>query len=530
MTKENVTQTFGELGFSIPKEHEDDYTKLLAAVHDCAESVAALEDFHPPTDLDRFPRKDVKRPTLEENVLGHAWAHTFSIKDKEPNNGPLAGKTVCLKDCICVKGVPQLLGTSIIDPWTPEADATVVRWTLEAGAEIVGTAHCENWCQSTSSFSSAQGIVENPFGKGYSAGGSTSGAAALVGGGLVDIGIGADQGGSIRVPASLCGCVGLKPSHGLIPYTGIASNDPIDDHAGPLARTVLEVAQCLDAISGYDDFDDRSLGAGQHGSQHFAADLLAQGNEGAKGLRVGIIKEAFELPFLDLNYKKMVLEAATKFRDIGASVEEISVPLHPTGNAFWTIQQRVSCYLALMGQQHGRRQYNLTGLEEAKLPWTQQKFENCVYEGFNTDRTMLMILGFATTQNVFLNGKYIIDKFPALYAKATNLCLKLRYEYEKVFQGFDVLITPTTPFVAPAHGTKSTPIATIAPTVGLTANTVQFDATGQPAMSLPVGFLPAKEDHSVMLPVGMQIIGGMWQDDKVLRAGHAWQKHFDWRA
>lgn len=100
-----------------------------------------------------------------------------------------------------------MLGTKIVEPWTPKGDATVVSWVLEAGAEIVGTTNCENWCQSTSSFSSAYGTVENPHAEGYSAGGSTSGAAALVGAGLVDVAIGADQGGSIRVPAALCGCL-----------------------------------------------------------------------------------------------------------------------------------------------------------------------------------------------------------------------------------------------------------------------------------------------------------------------------------
>jgi amidase len=125
---------------------------------------------------------------------------------------------VCLKDCIAVAGVPQTLGTKIIEPWTPEGDATVVTWALEAGAEIVGTANCENLCQSTSSFSSAYGIVENPFAEGFSAGGSTSGPAALVAGGIVDIAIGADQGGSIRVPAALCGCKSPKCLSGTIIY------------------------------------------------------------------------------------------------------------------------------------------------------------------------------------------------------------------------------------------------------------------------------------------------------------------------
>ncbi|KAI5241866.1 putative amidase [Aureobasidium subglaciale] len=511
VSTEDVRSTFAKLNVSVPESEEDDYQKLLAAIHDCADTVAALPDFHPSTDLERFPRNNVQRPTLDKNVLGHAWAHNFSIKDKQPS-GPLTGKTVCLKDCICVAGVPQLLGTDIIDPWIPEADATVVRWALEAGAEIVGTAHCENWCQSTSSFSGAQGIVQNPYAEGYSAGGSTSGAAALVAGGLVDVGIGADQGGSIRVPASLCGCVGLKPTHGLVPYTGIASNDPIDDHAGPLARTVLEAAECLDAISGYDSIDDRSLGAPKHNSTSFAADLKSA--DSAKGMRVGILTEAFEIALLDKDVKSLVLSAANKFKALGAMVEEVSIPMHPVGNAVWTIQQRISGYLALQGQQTGRHGYGLTGLETAKLPWTQGKFDKC----------------FPTTKNIFLNGKYLIDTFPALYPKAQNLCRQLRIAYEQAFENYDVLITPTTPFVAPKHGALTTPIATIAPTVGLTSNTVQFDATGQPAMTIPIGFIPAKEDDKVMLPVGMQIIGGMWQDGKVLRAGHAWQSAFDWKA
>jgi amidase len=164
-----------------------------------------LPDHELPTDLERFPRKNVHRVLPQEQVLGVAWAHKCSIKDPSIQ-GPLSGKTVCLKDCIAVAGVPQMLGTTAIEPWTPKGDATVVTWALEAGAEIVGTTNCESWCQSTSSFSSSYGIVENPHAAGYSAGGSTSGATALVGGGLVDIAIGADQGGSIRVPAALCGC------------------------------------------------------------------------------------------------------------------------------------------------------------------------------------------------------------------------------------------------------------------------------------------------------------------------------------
>ena len=154
-----------------------------------------------------------------------------------------------------------------------------------------------------------------------------------------------------------------------------AISDTASDHAGPLARTVLEVAECLDAISGYDNIDDRGLGAPKHGSTTFAQGLRE--NKEVEGFRIGLIKEAFHIPLMDPGVKDMVLAAAKKFEDIGAVVEEVSIPMHPLGNAFWTIQQRVSGYLALMGQQHGRHGYGLTGLEEAKLPWTQEKFDKC---------------------------------------------------------------------------------------------------------------------------------------------------------
>lgn len=118
----------------------------------------------------------------------------------------MAKKTVTLKDCIAVAGVPQFYGSNAFPAWTPSTDATVVTRLLDAGADIVGTSVCENFCNSTASFTSAQGTVENPHKSGYSAGGSTSGGAALVGSGIVDVAIGTDQGGSIRVPSALCGC------------------------------------------------------------------------------------------------------------------------------------------------------------------------------------------------------------------------------------------------------------------------------------------------------------------------------------
>lgn len=199
-----------------PKE-SGDYYELLAAVHDCAEHISSLPDYQPVPDTDRYPRQDIRRPRRDEQLHGAAWAHRFLIRGSRDGGGhaQLAGKSVCVKDCIAVAGVPQFYGTDAFPPWTPSTDATVVTRVLDAGADVLGTATCEHFCNSTASFTSAQGTVENPHARGYSAGGSTSGGAALVAAGDVDIAIGTDQGGSIRVPSALCGCkFGLFPSMG----------------------------------------------------------------------------------------------------------------------------------------------------------------------------------------------------------------------------------------------------------------------------------------------------------------------------
>lgn len=190
---------------------------LLAAVHDIAEQLESMPDYQPVPDRKRYPRENIRRPSRAEQQYGAAWAHKFLIKgatqtSQQPTGATcsspssLAGKTVCVKDCIAVADVLQFYGSDAFPAWKPSTDATVVSRVLEAGADIHGTCVCEAFCNSTSSFTSAQGTIENPHQAGYSAGGSTSGGGALVGGGVMDIALGTDQGGSIRVPSSLCGC------------------------------------------------------------------------------------------------------------------------------------------------------------------------------------------------------------------------------------------------------------------------------------------------------------------------------------
>lgn len=140
------------------------------------------------------------------------------------------------KDNVAVKDVPAMLGTDFIDNWVPNTDATVVTRILEAGGKVLGKAMCENMSLWGASGSASTGLIHNFHAQGYSAGGSSSGTAVLVASGEVDMGIGGDQGGSIRLPASKNGIVGLKPTFGLVPYTGIASFEATLDHTGPMTR------------------------------------------------------------------------------------------------------------------------------------------------------------------------------------------------------------------------------------------------------------------------------------------------------
>jgi amidase len=309
--------------------------------------------------------------------------------------------------------------------------------------------------------------------------------------------------------------VGLKPTHGLIPYTGVTSGDALNDHVGPIARTVLDVASCLDALAGRDNLDDRTLGAPLPFSSAFAS-ALSQSRENVASFRIGILLEGFEHELVEPAVKEHVLKAAHRFEQLGAHVEPVSLPCHLEGPGIWTIQQRISGSLNLLGLQTGRRGCSMTGFEEARLPWTDNSFQRL----------------FPATKNTMVNGLYLMRNYPGLYAKALNLAQRLRDAYDELFKTFDVILMPTTPCVAPRHADwreGESVLKALRPSIGLTINTAIFNLTGHPAMNLPVGMLPSRDDKSVGLPVGMQIVSGLWQEQKVLDAGHAWEKSFGWK-
>lgn len=227
-TTEEMSEVCEALGMSMPVAEIDGFIAQMGGAVAAYNVLDMLPDDVPAV---KYPRTPGYQPTGEENVY-NAWYRKAEVKGAA--SGKLHGKTVVLKDNVLLAGVPMMNGASSLQGYVPDVDATIVTRMLDAGATIVGKAHCEYFCFSGGSHTSALGPVINPRKAGYSAGGSSSGSATLVAAKEVDMAIGGDQGGSIRIPSAYCGTYGMKPTHGLVPYTGVMPIESTLDHTGPM--------------------------------------------------------------------------------------------------------------------------------------------------------------------------------------------------------------------------------------------------------------------------------------------------------
>jgi amidase len=504
------------------------------------------------------------RPDRDENPL-NAWAHKSALKSSNPSaaNGPIKGKTVAFKDNISVGGLPLGLGASSsllaggkhsISP----IDATVVKRVLEAGGIVKGTATCENFSMFALSYTSDSGVVHNAWLPGYATGGSSSGCGALVSiddvtesrktgkdnrrydiGEGVDLGLGGDQGGSIRLPAAYSGIYGLKPTHGLVPYTGIASLNPMIDHVGPMTRTVEDCALLLGVLAGYDGIDFRMTPETPLRSQvpDYIGDLKAwvaskeskaewTSSTAAKGLRVGILKESFELAGLDQEVISTVMTAAERFRSLGADVQDISIALHLHGAAIWTIAARPMMPDCVAGKAPSLLSYPMPHYDP--VPINQNFFDTLANRN-------------PATVNTLMNSAHMERKYGhSLGKKAMMHSLELQAAYDKAFENVDVLLTPVNPTVGPKHpsGTAKTRenpngfseriMDLFEPAIGNTSNTCSFNVTGHPAMSIPIGWGKVKEGDG-RLPIGMQLVAKRWDEASIFKAAKAWEMGGRWQ-
>src|SRR6516164_8743246 len=252
--------------------------------------------------LSEPPSRPYQWPAEADNELG-AWYVTSGIKGAD--DGPLAGRRVAIKDNIEVAGLPMMNGSATVEGFVPRRDATVVTRLLAAGATITGKAVCEDLCFSGGSHTSRTGPVRNPWDRARSAGGSSSGSAALVAAGQADLALGGDQGGSVRIPSAFCGTVGHKPTYGLVPYTGAFPIENTLDHLGPITRTVADAAVMLGVLAGRDGLDPRQRADPPQGG------YLAGLDAGVAGLRIGVINEGFGIPGLSQPGVDEAVRAAT---------------------------------------------------------------------------------------------------------------------------------------------------------------------------------------------------------------------------
>jgi amidase len=476
----------------------ESYRALMINFLTAYQAVDELPDHLPAV---KYPRSGWRRPERDENRYG-AWYVKTSVKGAPA--GRLSGRRIVLKDNICLAGVPMTGGASILEGYVPEIDASVAQRLLGAGAEIVGKAVCEYFSFSGGSHTSATGPVENPRKPGHSAGGSSSGCAALVAAGEVDMAIGGDQGGSIRIPSSFCGTYGMKPTYGLVPYTGIMSIEATLDHTGPITSNVADNALLLEVIAGPDGIDSRQGGC------RTAAYTQALG-QGASGLRIAVVREGFNHPNSEPVVDSKVKAAADQLKKLGAVVEEVSIPMHLAGSAvLLPILVEGALDLMIKGNGFGtnREGLHLVSLLEACAVWRDRADE------LSETLKLSMLLG------QFLSEAHR-GRF---YAKAQNQRRMIRAAYDQVLDKYDLLLMPTLPITAtPLPGEGAGREEIIQRAFEMLANTAQFDLTGHPAMSVPCGMSQGK-------PVGMMLIGKHFDEPAIYRAAHAYEESGDWQS
>ena len=496
-THDQLTQITQDLGMNLSDERISEFLEVMEDTMKVYDMVDAMPDYLPTVD---YPRTPGYRPGPEENPL-NAWYIKCEVKGAP--RGPLAGKSIVLKDNISLAGVPMMNGASTLEGYIPDIDATIVTRILDAGGTIVGKSHCEYFCLSGGSHTNATGPCHNPHKMGYSAGGSSSGSGALVGSGEVEMAMGGDQGGSIRMPASYSGCYGMKPTHGLVPYTGVMPIETTIDHTGPMTQNVADNALLLEVIAGEDGLDPRQYAPKV---DRYTSAL----GRGVRGLKIGVVDEGFNRPESESDVDTKVRESAEKLRELGADVEQVSIPMHNEGAAIWTpigLEGLTNQMMNGNGFGTGWEGMYSTSLLDHHANWI-----NRADELSDTLKFCMFV------------GEYFLRHYRGhFYAKAQNLSRKLKETYNESLAKFDLLLMPTTPM-------KATPLPPADASLALycqrafemLANTSPFDVTGHPAMSIPCGM-------SDGLPIGLMLISRHYGESTIYQAAHALEQLGDWK-
>lgn len=447
-------------------------------------------------------RQDFGRaPTGEEDPL-NAFIRICRVDGAV--DGPLSGQRVAIKDSIAVAGIPMTNASRMLPTYTPLEDAVVVERLLAAGATIVGKTNLEDMALGLGE-GSVYGATRNALNPRFAPGGSSTGSAAAVAGGMADIGIGADEAGSLRIPAAWSGLVGMKPTHGLVPSYGLTYMDHSLDHIGPITRTVADNATVLEIIAGGDWRDPQWVRDLPVPGGYVAA---LDGDVG--GLRVAVISESLEPAGATSDVLAAFEDACDRLRQAGAVIEIVSVPLWShawaiesavLGNGLWAMASSGGAGFGHKGR------INVSGMEHA-----MSQIRNSGNDFALLGQLLLLLVEHDRDQYLGIH-----------YGKAQNLRLELRRQVNDLLAHHDVLVTPTTPTVATELATdRVDPVDMIARLVGNSIpNTCPLDLTGNPAISVPCG------TGDNQLPVGFQVVGRDFDEAATYRVATHVEKVLD---
>ncbi|PMP79202.1 MAG: Asp-tRNA(Asn)/Glu-tRNA(Gln) amidotransferase subunit GatA, partial [Roseiflexus castenholzii] len=425
--------------------------------------------------LDRIATHDTRLNSFITVTADRALAQARAADDelaRGARRSPLHGIPIALKDLYDTAGVRTTAGATFFAERVPDVDAHAVTLLYQGGAVLLGKLNMHEWALGVTNINPHYGPSRNPWDTSRITGGSSGGAAAALAAGLCMGALGSDTGGSIRIPASLCGIVGFKPTFGRVSLQGVVPLSWNLDHAGPMARTVTDAALLLQAIAEYDPDDPVSVAAP-------VDDLLAGIDAGVGGWRIALADDA-HFGNADAEVLAAVHRAAGVFEELGARVERVDLG---------------------RGQDAAQMNALMTTSDAAAFHRDRLRAHP---EQFGADVRMRLERGAA-----FTSTEYIL---------ARRFQSEWRRQLERLFEQFDVLLTPTTPITAlPLEGLDSVEAAR-----QLTRCTAPFNLAGLPALSAPCGMSAAG------LPIGLQIVAAPWREAHVLRAGKAFERATSW--
>ena len=412
--------------------------------------------------------------------------------DKGELTGALAGVPVAIKDNMCTKGLLTTCSSKILENYIPTYTASAVQNLTDAGCVIIGKTNMDEFAMGSTTETSYYGVTRNPHNPDHVPGGSSGGSAAAVALNECFFALGSDTGGSIRQPSAFCGITGMKPTYGTVSRYGLIAYGSSLDQIGPMTKNVTDCAAVLETIASYDKKDSTSMKREEY---DFTSALVRD----VKGLRIGLPKDYFG-EGLDSEVKAAIFKAAETFKRMGAIVEEFDLGL---------VQYAIPAYYIIASAEASS---NLERFDGVKYGYRTKEYGDLhsMYkktrsEGFGSEVKRRIMLG-----SFVLSSGY----YDAYYLKALKTKALIKQEFDKAFEKYDIILAPAAPTTAPLLGSSlQDPIKMYLSDI----YTISANLAGIPGLSILCG----KDNKG--LPIGMQLLGGCFQEKTLLRAGFAYE-------